>query len=148
MLQACVLSLCMYAFHPLLKVGQALPVLQEENSREFADLRRCDQCFWTAISLSPIEAWKNRGGCNRRSTPKIKADASAWLSDFTSTDWKKIKRPRPGLVLALRVRRGLKGTYTDIYAWHKTTTETPVLPSLLLPCLKQKYGIQGIGSSC
>lgn len=132
MLQVCVLSLCIYALYPLLKLGQSLLLLLKENSWEFTDLRCCDLCFWTAISLSPIEAWKNRGECNRRSTPKIKADTSAWLSDFMATNWKKIKNPRPDLVLALGVQRGLKGSYTDIYTWHKTTAETPVFLSLFL----------------
>lgn len=44
-------------------------------------------------------------------------------------------KPRPDLVLALGVQRGLKGSYTDIYAWHKTTTETPAFLSLFLPSL-------------
>lgn len=48
--------------------------------------------------------------------------------DFTPTDWKKIKRLKPDLVLALGVQRGLKGSYADTCTWHKTTTETPVFP--------------------
>lgn len=55
---------------------------------------------------------------------KMKADTSAWLSDFTPTNWKKIKKRRPDLVLALGVQSALKRSYTGIYAWRKTTTET------------------------
>lgn len=114
MLQVCVFSLRIYALYPLLKMGQSLPVLQHKNSGEFTDPRCHDYCFWTVISLSPIEAWKNREECKRRSTPKIKAGTSAWLSDFTPTNWKKIKKSRPDLVLALEVQRGLKGSYTGL----------------------------------
>lgn len=39
---------------------------------------------------------------------------------------RKLKNPKSDLILALGMPRGLKGSYIDIYAWHKTTTEISV----------------------